>query len=104
MVQSFDDILKNGKDAVVKIDPDEAWKNCIGYILRYIQYFNEMYDDKSNHNLSLKEANCDKCKKATYIALVNKLNATEESFFKFNLGDWAISEDKTILCPNCKDQ
>lgn len=101
-MSSFDKILKRGKEAVSARDPSDDWKNCIGYVLGYIQLLNEMYDDKRVHNVELKNIWCDRCKRATFILIGQDPNEEADKLYRFNIGDWVLTPDAKCYCPDCK--
>ena len=103
MAKNFDDILKKGKDKAIVIgskNKKELFKEYILNMLNDMHEFNDLFEN-SAHNIMVTNANCEKCKKPTFILTVKNIDNVQQAI-RFHRANWKSIGQGIYHCDKCK--
>lgn len=103
MSKNFNDILKKGKEKAntgKNKGKRELFKEYVVDIISIMHKFNGIYEN-DQHNISISNANCDTCKKPTFIITVKDIENNQRSI-RFHKSNWKAIGQGTYHCDKCK--
>jgi hypothetical protein len=97
----FDNILNKGKAAALNSLPiKDLWLQDISVIIGYLHHLNDLYKDKTSHNVNLDLCECEICGKPNYVLIVNDIDDEEKKLYYCH-GSWKVFIGGVYRCPNC---
>jgi superoxide dismutase len=103
MNKNFDEILKKGKERVnitKNKGKKELFKEYVVNLINIIHKFNDVYDN-DQHNILVSSANCNVCKKPTFIITVKSIENNQQSI-RFHKSNWKAMGQGNYHCEKCK--